>query len=212
MGIFSKSGGILNDIMGTTSAGQQSQKYAKESAAINNTYQKEFAQNGIQWAVQDAQKAGINPIFTAASGGANASGGGINSAQVAASGANPIEMGLGVLNGYTNAQETIAKTENLNADTVLKGAQTAMQNLDYAIKNGMSEDIIKKAKADCLAAMKNLEVMNATISDLNASAGLAQETTKKIKQGKVGEIAGTSLVEYGKNKGSEMFQKIKDFF
>jgi hypothetical protein len=51
MGLFSFVGDILGDVTGSTAA-------ANKNAAL----QKEFAQKGIQWRVEDAKKAGIAPL------------------------------------------------------------------------------------------------------------------------------------------------------
>lgn len=44
---------------------------AERNAERNIQYQKEFAQSGIQWRVDDARKAGIHPIYALGSGGAS---------------------------------------------------------------------------------------------------------------------------------------------
>lgn len=46
---------------------------AEKSAHINADLQREFAQNGIQWRVADAKKAGIHPVYAMGGGGVSAS-------------------------------------------------------------------------------------------------------------------------------------------
>ena len=48
-------GSAINSVLGS--------KSAKEDWQRNYDAQKEFAQNSIQWRVQDAQKAGIHPLY-----------------------------------------------------------------------------------------------------------------------------------------------------
>lgn len=59
-------GGFMNK--GSADAARE----ASERAAANNiAMQREFAQSGIQWRVEDAKKAGIHPIYALGSGGAS---------------------------------------------------------------------------------------------------------------------------------------------
>lgn len=51
-------GGLLN--RNSASAANQQNQY---NAALNMQQQREFAQNGIQWKVADAKKAGIHPLY-----------------------------------------------------------------------------------------------------------------------------------------------------
>ena len=48
-------GGVLNNVIGS--------KQSEKDWQRNFNAQKEFAQNSIQWRVQDAQKAGIHPLY-----------------------------------------------------------------------------------------------------------------------------------------------------
>lgn len=51
-------GGLLN-----RSENKKAQKFAAQQAEQQYQQQKEFAQSGIQWKVQDAEKAGIHPLY-----------------------------------------------------------------------------------------------------------------------------------------------------
>lgn len=59
-------GGALN-FFGAKSANDK----AAANAQQNRMDQREFAQSGIQWRVEDAKKAGIHPVFALGGGGAN---------------------------------------------------------------------------------------------------------------------------------------------
>jgi len=56
-GAASLIGGLLN-----RDANREANNSAAAAADKNTQYQKEFAQSGIQWRVEDAKKAGINPL------------------------------------------------------------------------------------------------------------------------------------------------------
>jgi len=63
-------GGLIGGV-GSLIGGNQSKKNAEKQAQMNYFAQKEFAQNGIRWRVDDAKKSGIHPLFAL---GANTSG------------------------------------------------------------------------------------------------------------------------------------------
>ena len=62
-------GGIIKGIFGQKAQKQQDQRVdeanriAQENALRQEALQKEFAQSGIQWKVEDAKKAGIHPLY-----------------------------------------------------------------------------------------------------------------------------------------------------
>lgn len=51
--------GGVTDLIG----GHQSRKTARQINDQNNAMQREFAQHGIRWKVEDAEKAGVHPLF-----------------------------------------------------------------------------------------------------------------------------------------------------
>lgn len=61
MGWGSAIGGAIGGALGLISAGQ-SQASAERLNQLNYLHQKEFAQNGIRWRVQDAKAAGLHPL------------------------------------------------------------------------------------------------------------------------------------------------------
>lgn len=63
-------GGLIDGV-GSLIGANQSKKNAEKQALMNYLAQKEFAQNGIRWRVDDAKKSGIHPLFAI---GANTSG------------------------------------------------------------------------------------------------------------------------------------------
>lgn len=56
-------GSILGSIAGAAVSGLLSNKGQKDAGAANAALQREFAQNGIRWKVEDAKAAGIHPLY-----------------------------------------------------------------------------------------------------------------------------------------------------
>jgi len=197
MGLLSSVGGILNDITGATSAGAQSQKYALQSASINNKYQKEFARNAHQWEVEDLQKAGLNPLLSAGGSGTSASGGGVASATETSAGMSPMDLltaGVGTVNAIHTGKQIQAQTDQTDAQTLYTKAQTQMTLLEFAIKQKMAPDIIQKMK-------KDLELTGQQIKKLQTGMSgnvFGTDTGEKIiKEGKKSiENIGTKLGNY----------------
>ena len=184
MGLFSKVGGFLNDITGATSAGAQSQKYALQSAQINNTYQNEFAQNAHQWEVEDLKKAGLNPILSAGGSGTSASGGGVASASETSAGLSPMDAltaGVNAYAGIQNARQIKANTENTNANTLLTKAKTQSELLELAIKTKASPQIIAKFKADLELTQKQITQLGTGTVSKFLGTDVAEEGMKGVK-------------------------------
>lgn len=196
MKLLSSVGGLLNDVTGATSAGAQSQKYALQSAQINNAYQKEFAQNAHQWEIEDLKKAGLNPVLSANSG-ASASGGGVSSGSVTSAGFNPIETAIGAWNGYEQARNT-------GADTNRKNAETANIEADTLLKE--YQQLTEIAKRDLTQAQKKeiMELLEAKKKQIIANAKLAetQGKTQKVDLGEEDEleIMGIPVYKHKSNK------------
>ena len=184
MGMFSGVGGFLNDITGATSSAAKSQKYALQSAATNNKYQKEFAQNAHQWEVEDLKKAGLNPVLSAGGSGASASGGGVSSAQQQASGINPVDTIVNTINGIQTAKKTASENANIRAntlntqiDTVGKGIMNKMAEIDLAYKD-------KKSQAE-------LDKLKQELKTLQSQYDKTVEETNRLKGGYMSEKLGT---------------------
>jgi len=56
-------GSILGSIAGAAVSGLLGNKGAKDAGDSNAALQREFAQNGIRWKVEDAKAAGIHPLY-----------------------------------------------------------------------------------------------------------------------------------------------------
>lgn len=126
MGLFSGIGSILNDVTGATSAGQSGQKYSKRLAAMNNAYQKEFAQNGVQWRAEDLEKAGFNRALAATDAASASGGGGFNGTGMGGN-ANPVEM-INSIIGTMNQTSATKSQNKLNENTGTAELINAMAN------------------------------------------------------------------------------------
>lgn len=60
--MFDFIGDIIGGLMGQEEA-EDNRNATREANAQNAALQREFAQNGLQWKVEDARKAGINPVY-----------------------------------------------------------------------------------------------------------------------------------------------------
>lgn len=105
MGWLADAVDIVSGIVGRS----DSQKAADAATRRNkqtDRLQREFAQNSIQWRVEDAKKAGLHPLFALSGGGASYSPG---SVMVDGSGAGLEQIGQGVRNMANRLQNTEEK-------------------------------------------------------------------------------------------------------
>ena len=71
--VFTGGSGIGSAIGGyfdASSASNKKNDFAANAQGLNYAHQKEFAQNGIRWKVEDAKAAGIHPLFALGAQGA----------------------------------------------------------------------------------------------------------------------------------------------
>ncbi len=150
--MFSSIGGLINDVMGVTSAGKQNQKYTLEQMGVNNAYQKEFAQNAHQWQVEDLKKAGLNPVLSAGGSGASASGGGGTSGTGMTAGAGAFSeimnsaMGLAKLDSETNLLKAQADNQTAGAIKAVEEAGMIKPQAEAQIRNLTTNSALNKAK------------------------------------------------------------------
>lgn len=71
-GIIGAGSSLLGGIIGNRAAAKQqeaSHQFAREQQDESEALQREFAQNGIRWRVEDAKAAGLHPLFALGGGG-----------------------------------------------------------------------------------------------------------------------------------------------
>lgn len=109
-------GSAINHVLGSKSAKQDWQR--------NYDAQKEFAQNSIQWRVQDAQKAGIHPLYAM----------GNSPGFTPSSSFNNESIGVGIAQagnamaeamGQLQLMQLMSQIENTKADTAKKEAEAS---------------------------------------------------------------------------------------
>lgn len=109
-------GSAVNHVLGN--------KSAKEDWQRNYNAQKEFAQNSIQWRVQDAQKAGIHPLYAM----------GNSPGYTPSSSFNTESLGTGITQagnamaeamGQLQMMQLMSNIENTKADTAKKEAEAS---------------------------------------------------------------------------------------
>lgn len=205
MSFFSSSSGwgigsLLNNVTGVTQSGINSQKYALQSMALNNKYQKEFAQNAHQWEIQDLKKAGLNPVLSAGGAGASASGGGVNSGAQASASINPLEAGIGAWQGIEEAQRTGAEAKNLEAnsrnadmDTMLKEAQM----WETRARTAKTETERELAEAKIAETYENIDLIRKNVKKAQAETKYTEKQTQATERGGKGGIHAGPLGFFG---------------
>lgn len=181
MSIFSFLGGVAQGGLSMWDSANN-RKFAEQQNQQNYLAQKEFAQNGIQWRVADAKKAGLHPLY--ALGGAGA---GYSPTSSAFSGADFSGVGNGIaqLGGsFLSKQEKEANAlvlEGKKLDNDLKKAELAQLQ---AANTATSGSIGVTGQGSSIIDKPSL-----------STAGKHQAFTKTLNNGllKVGEQYGVSL-------------------
>ncbi|QIR82360.1 DNA pilot protein [Chicken microvirus mg7_19] len=120
-GAISAGGGLLGSVVNSVLGN----KASKADWQRNYNAQKEFAQNSIQWRVQDAQKAGINPLYAM----------GNSPGYTPSSSFNNESIGVGIAQagnamaeamGQLQMMQLLSNIENTKADTAKKEAEASV--------------------------------------------------------------------------------------
>lgn len=148
-----------------------------KNANKQNAFQKDLAQNSVQWRVNDMRAAGINPIL-AANPGQGATTIGSSSPDVSGLNSAGSQMAAAV-------QAKTARTQ-MQSNVELQGAQTANYNA--------SNELIKQ-QAMTEASRRGL--MSAQVGDLNSSAALKRMDgeIRRVEADFVNTEAGREVVK-----------------
>lgn len=117
------------NLLGGLFSSNSSKKAAEQNAAL----QREFAQNGIQWKVEDAKKAGIHPAFALGANTASASPSYVGDSSFGTGIANAgQDLGRAINATRSSSDRVSAQVKTMN-DLQLQNA--ALQNEQLAIQN-----------------------------------------------------------------------------
>lgn len=197
----------------------KSSKSAAKIAAMQIAWERERAQNAIQWGVQDALKAGINPAVAA---GAPASTSGINPPMPDTSGYGEAGKSAGtamqliLADRQTSAQEKVADSEagKNKAETMESAVRTGLMPKETAVKQ-------MRAETEREAALKQSQLIDAQINRINKllpgeAQGQAYELAVKAAENrltqremKVLDQTGLTLSEW-KGLGENVLGVVKD--
>lgn len=117
--------GAAGSLLGSTINSVLGNKAAKEDWQRNYDAQKEFAQNSIQWRVQDAQKAGIHPLYAMGNSPGYTPSSSFNTESVGtgiAQAGNAMAEAMGQL----QMMQLMSQIENTKADTAKKEAEASV--------------------------------------------------------------------------------------
>lgn len=154
--------GIMGLFGGKTNADAQLQANRENAAAAernavrNIEYQKEFAKSGIQWRAEDAQKAGIHPIYALGAGGAS-----FSPVSIAGGEARPVTgMGDAMQRAGQNFGRAIqaAQPRDAQMDAITRAA-AELQLTNAGLNNELLATQVAKARQELITkpAMPSLE-------------------------------------------------------
>ena len=169
-------GKVLNSITGVTNSAAQAQGYALQNAAVNNAYQKEFAQNGVQWRAADLEKAGFNRALAATGGAATASGGGsFGGSTGSSSGINPIGLigSLVEMKNQTNATNAQTKVADAQALKLIAETKALPEQLRIQLINALAN----QSNSETNAINSEAGILGKVIGNKNAT-----EITRDIRK------------------------------
>ncbi|QCS36101.1 minor capsid protein [Capybara microvirus Cap1_SP_124] len=146
MGLFSSIGSAVNSLLGGTSSAKQANRYALQQASVSNEYQKEFANNAHQWEVEDLKKAGLNPILSANTGGADTGGAGAMGTGYGSTNGNAMDLITTLSGAIKNGAESAlnkAKTSE-----IIQGLPFISDKKKAEVENITTDSILKKQKTE----------------------------------------------------------------
>lgn len=173
---------------------KKSSKAAAQIAAMQLAWEREKAQNSIQWSVQDALKAGINPAVAL---NTNNNAGGINPPMPDTKGYNDAGTALG--QGLANTAKTMLQSRQVTAQEQVAESETK-KNESEAIVNGVRAGIMPKETAinEYNSATRRMEAQqNAqeSIARINTMVSLLPGQTEAQKLDNASKAIQLSLDE-----------------
>lgn len=175
MGIFSDLGkGLKNFVTGgglfgaaaSLIGGNRSNKHARAEANKQIALQREFAQNGIRWRVEDAKAAGLHPLYALTGQGAQFS---------------PVSVqdsvGPAIADAGQNLSRSIAATQT-RAEQIMQdlAIEQARQNIKLTEAQRMAIDAEEARRRQQVGIVH--ESQAAPFAELGQASGAAKATTK----------------------------------
>ena len=194
-------GTVTGDIFGKAvdsvfnkAAADQNYEYERRLQQHDQEFQKEMRATAYQTAVEDMQKAGINPAVALSSGGGDTYGGSSSHGTVAMqtpSGGN-ITNNLAQMNATAL---TKAQKENIEADTDLKNKQSGKTEAETNLTKTTEQ--INRTMADAEVKLKNAQTKQQITQ-------IRLETAEAIKQ----EYYNAYIAKYGHAPDASLMEKI----
>lgn len=176
--------GLVGQLGGSYLSAQSSWKKQKKMFRWQKAWEKEKMQNAYQWAIDDMQKAGLNPALGYSQGGATGSGAPNPSSPTAPN--YDVSGAIGqALDFYNSARQVDSQIGVNNANIGKTEAETAAQILDNELVTKYGD----KEKATQIAN---------TLQDTALKSAITAKTveeTNRIKGGKIAETTGTAVTE-----------------
>ena len=167
-GIVSAVGSLTGGLLSSKSskkAAKISAKASKANTATQLDWERERAQNAIQWAKEDAIKAGINPAVAASSPAQTSS---ITPQMPDTSGI--AESGKALASGFTNAVQLMQAQKKIDAEANLADAQarnkdveTGLKPRETAVKEMEAETNRRRQEQDRMESMARVEEIYAVL-------------------------------------------------
>ncbi len=163
----------IGSIFGKSTA-DQNYEYERRLQQHDQEFQKEMRATAYQTAVQDMQKAGINPAVALSSGGGDTYGGSSSHGSVAMQTPTSGTMAE-TMSSIINTALTKAQKENIEADTDLKNKQSGKTKAEQKLIETQEEiqGIIGRAQEKLIKAQNKTEIINALkIAEETITAGI----------------------------------------
>lgn len=139
--LISTAGGLAGGLMGKSAADDAREANAAQAAA-NVQMQREFAQNGIRWKVEDAKAAGIHPLYAL----------GANTASF-----NPVSLPAAPDNSMASAMSDIGQNIGRAVGATRTGAEKMAANLN-----------LQQAQANLDGQLIDNQIKQAQLAKINA--------------------------------------------
>lgn len=167
LGNFIKGGGIFG-MAANLIGGNRSNKFARGEANRQIALQKEFAQNGIRWRVEDAKAAGLHPLYALGASGASFS---------------PVSVqdsvGPAIQEAGQNLSRSIAATstraEQIMQDLAIEQAKANIKLTDTQ-RMALESEEARRRQAGTIAQ----ESQHAAFADMGQASGAAKSEQAKI--------------------------------